>query len=54
MRDSQKWGMVSGICTILGIVFGWVATSKQKEELQEDKEYFNNVAQRIERSMNDD
>lgn len=54
MRDSTKWSMVAGVFTILGIMLGWKANYEQRKETEEDKEYFNNIATRIEGGIRHD
>ena len=54
MRDSEKFGIASAVFALAGTVLGLIARSKQRQETEEDKAYYNDIATRIERSMNND
>lgn len=54
MRDSEKYGLASALFAMAGTVLGLIARSKQRQETEKDKADFNDIATRIERSMNND
>lgn len=51
MRDSVKLGIASMVFSVIGMALNLASKHVEKNETEEDKEYFNEVATRIERGM---